>query len=137
LRIALREIFLEDDQLLERENTYPNIPKHTLGRFARLNNTSLTTTNINNWTSVHMSPLDKVISDRYDGHSTEHNATIIHCLDSYDSKHGEEADDSLLNHVQDSKSVDGNAQLAEGESSLRQGSLANLSPEYACDTDGV
>jgi hypothetical protein len=84
-----------------------------------------------------MSPSDKVINDRDDGHSTEHDATIVHRLDSDDSEHWEEADDGLLNHIQDSKDVDGNAHLAERESALRQGSLANLPPEYASDTDGV
>jgi hypothetical protein len=84
-----------------------------------------------------MPPSDKVIDDRDNGHSTEHDATIVHCLDSDDSKHWEEADDGLLNHIQDSKDVDGNAHLAERESALGQGSLANLPPEYASDTDGV
>jgi len=80
---------------------------------------------------------DKVIHNRYNGHSTEHDATVVHRLDSDVSEHREEADDGLLNHVQDSKHVNRNTQPAEGESSVRQGFLANLPPEYACDTDRV
>ena len=79
---------------------------------------SLTTMNINDWTFVHMPSSDHVIHNRYDGHSTEHDATVVHRLDSDRSKHWEEANDSLLNHVQDSKNVDGNAHFAEGEPSL-------------------
>jgi hypothetical protein len=111
---------LKDDQLLERENTYhTRTQTHPRNKIARLNDISLTTANINNWTSVHVSPFNEVINNRYDSHSTEHNTTIIHRLDSNDGEHWKEANDGLLNHVQDSKSIDGNAQLAEGESSLR------------------
>ena len=124
----------KDGQLLKRTNTH-NQRTQDIPRTQRRNNASLTTINIDDWTFVHVPPSDNVIHNRYDSHSTKHNATVIHRLDSDDSEQWEEADDSLLNHVQDSKNVDGNAQFAEGEPSRWQGSLGDLSPEYACDTD--
>lgn len=84
-----------------------------------------------------MSSPNHKVNNRYDSYASEHDTTIVHRLDCDDSKHGKEADDGLLNHVQDSKGVDGYAKDTERESSLRQGHAANLSPEHACNTDRI
>lgn len=84
-----------------------------------------------------MSSPDNIVRKRDDGDASKHDTPIIHRLDRHDRKHGEEADDGLLDQVQHSKSVDWDAENTERELALRQRVPTDLSPKHAGDGDGV